>query len=333
MAKINIDWFLISLFGAVAASFFIPSIGANGGPLYLDHFAKWGVFVIFFLHGAKLSISQIKAGLGAIKLHITAQTIVFIIFPIFGALIYFATNGILNPSQRLGIVFLCAISSTISSSIVLTSMAGGNISGTIFSATISGILGIFLTPFIISFFYGHSGQIDPIEAIIEIAKLLFVPFVLGQVLRPLIGKLLERFKLFVANLDRAIIVLIVFVAFCNSNQAKIFSAIPLSSLFAIIAIIIVLFVLSISASGFIAKAVGLDKSDKISAVFVGATKSLANGVPIAGVLFAHDPNIGVIILPLMLYHPLQLAACAWLARKWSIQAPKLVGIEVKPNKK
>ena len=316
----KIDWFLVSLFCAVVLSFIFPQIGANGGPLHLEYVTKWGVFMIFFLHGAKLSFDQIKLGIGAWRLHLVSQSIVFIILPIIGSIIYFASGSLLNEGQRLGILFLCAISSTISSSIILTAMARGNISGAVFSATISGILGIFITPILIASVYAGAGKIDAFSAIIEIMKLIFMPFVLGQCARPIIGKLLERHKSFVANIDRIIIVLIVFAAFCNSNKAQIFTQITPISLVTIAAIISALLFAAIFITKAASKIIGLSRDDNIAAIFVGATKSLANGISIAGVLFAKDPQIGIIILPLMLYHPLQLGVCAWLARRWSANA-------------
>ncbi len=320
MARIQIDWFLVSLFGAITLSFVYPNIGAKDGPLHLDAFAKWGIFVIFFLHGAKLSIAQIKTGLYSYKLHITSQAIVFIIFPLLGIILYYICEGFLSQSQRLGIVFLSAISSTISSSIVLTNMAGGNTAGTIFSATISGIIGIFITPLIIAIFYAHSNQIDALSAIIEIMKLILLPLFIGQVFRPLIKSILEKRKQIIANLDRGIIIIIVFSAFCDSNSAGIFSQTTVTSLIIISLLVVILLIASLFVGELLSNLFGLSSEDKISVIFVGATKSLANGVPIATVLFAQNPNIGIIILPLMLYHPLQLMVCAWLARRYNNSA-------------
>lgn len=318
LAKIPIDNFVLAILCAVLISFIFPQLGTKNSPIRLDLIAKYGVTIVFFLHGANLSFDAIAKGAANWKLHIFVQSITFIIFPIIGFIIFFVFKDLLPLSIRLGFFFLCALSSTISSSVTMTAIGKGNVAGAVFDATISGILGMMITPFLMSIIMKSNkiAEFDTFDAMLKISKTLLLPFILGQLLRPLLKNLIEKYRKIVILTDRATILLIVFVAFCNANLEKIWQKSgPIEILFiALIVAIILGFILFFSFK--LAKFFGFNHQDMVAGVFASSTKSLANGAPIAAILFAGNPMMGMILLPIMLYHQFQLIACSILAGKW-----------------
>lgn len=320
-----IDKFVLSMIIAVIVSFIVPQIGAKGSPLHLDLATTWGVSLVFFLHGANLSFDAVKAGIGAWKLHLFIQCTTFIIFPIIGFIAFFATSGLIGEDVRLGFFFLCALPSTISSSVAMTALGKGNVAGAIFDATLSGILGMIITPFLISLVAKNAGigDLPVLASVLDIMKTLLLPFVLGQLLRPLIGKIMSQNKKLITLTDRTVIVMIVFVAFCNSNVSGVwlkFSPILLIGIFIATGALLA-FVLSLTR--FCAKTFGFNHEDEVAGVFCASKKSLANGAPIAAILFAGNPILGVILLPTMIYHQLQLMVCSILAQRYAAKLDSL----------
>jgi sodium/bile acid cotransporter 7 len=61
---------------------------------------------------------------------------------------------------------------------------------------------------------------------------------------------------------------------------------------------------------------GFSREDEITIVFCGSKKSLSSGIPMAKVFFAPGA-LGMVILPLMLFHQIQLMVCAVLAAQWA----------------
>lgn len=306
------------LFGVILA-FIFPNLGAKGGPFHLDLVAKYGVSVIFFIHGANLSFEKLKAGLANWRLHLISQGLTYLFFPIVGILVFFGLSGFLDYYLRIGIFFLCTVSSTIASSITMTGIAGGNIGGAVWDATISGLIGIFFTPFMVSLVYKTSGtyDLDVTNSVLEIAKAILLPFLLGHLFMPLFGGFIARHKKQFALIDRTIIIIIVFTAFCQSNLNHVWNETPVPQILLVCLIAPSLlggfFVLSYQ----ITKSFKLPIEDRIAAVFVGSTKSLANGAPIAAILFAGDAKLSLILLPLLVYHQAQLIAGMALAQKWA----------------
>lgn len=316
--KIQIDKFVLSMLLAVLISFIFPVLGSNQSIIRLDIIAKYGVTIVFFLHGANLSFDAIKKGAANWKLHIFVQTITYVIFPIFGFFIFFITQDFLPISIRLGFFFLCALSSTISSSVTMTAIGNGNVAGAVFDATISGILGMMATPFLMSLIMNSNNisQFDTIDAMLKIAKTLLLPFILGQISRPLLKNIISKHKKIVTLTDRTTIVLIVFVAFCNANLDKIWQNTSLSVIFIIAVLVAATLFLILFLTTEAAKFFKFNHQDKVAGVFASSTKSLANGAPIAAILFMGNPNMSMILLPIMFYHQFQLIACSILAGKW-----------------
>jgi Predicted Na+-dependent transporter len=217
LKRVVTDWFLCGMLIATLLAYFFPTFGATGGGMHAEYVINIGVFLVFFLHGVNLSSEQITHGLKNWKLHVMVQGFTFAVFP----LIWLLSDKLLGshiPSLlMLGFLYLCALPSTISSSVALTGSAGGNVPAAILNASLSSVLGIFLTPLLVSFVVGSgAGGIDLGATLLDLCAMLLLPLVLGQLLRPWLGKFFARHKRYTNIADKLVILLLVYAAFCNS---------------------------------------------------------------------------------------------------------------------
>jgi solute carrier family 10 (sodium/bile acid cotransporter), member 7 len=322
----KIDGFLAAMLCAVGLAVLAPSLGASGGPLQVGLLTEIGIAAVFFLHGTELSAKALKAGAANWRLHLFVHASTFMLFPAIGFVIFTATRGFISPEVRLGIFYLCALSSTISSSVAMTSLGRGNVPGAVFDATLSGLLGMVLTPLLMGLVSVAGAKPIPLgPAVIDVALKLLAPFAAGHLLRPVIGDLVHRYKPLVMRADRSVIVLIVYGAFCDSTAAGLWSRYGVLTIAEILVAVALLLALVLTATTWGARAAGFSREDEVAAVFCGSKKSLANGAPIAKILFGATPSLGMIVLPLMLYHQLQLIVCSALARRYAARAEAEVG--------
>lgn len=317
----KIDGFLIGMIGAVLLALVAPWLGAADGPLHLPLLTKLGIGTVFFLHGAALAPEAMRAGAANWRLHLLVNGTTFLLFPLAGLAIFAATAGLLPNEARIGIFYLCALPSTISSSVAMTALGRGNVPGAIFNATLSGLLGMVLTPLWVAL-VAHTGSthLPVLPAILDIARTLLLPFAVGQVARIWIGGFVRANKRWTTLLDRSVILLIVYGAFCDSTAAGIWTRYDWTVIAALLAVALVLLAVALAATTRIARALHFSRSDEVAAVFCGSKKSLANGAPIAAILFGQSPALGIIMLPLMLYHQAQLFICSILARRYAARA-------------
>jgi sodium/bile acid cotransporter 7 len=210
-------------------------------------------------------------------------------------------------------LFLTLLPSTVQSSIAFTSIARGNVAAAVCSASFSNLAGIFITPLLASLLMGGSGASMSLESIEKIVLQLLLPFALGHGLRPVIGKFVSKHKAMIGYVDRGSILLVVYTAFSAAVVEGLWSHLPLWELGLIAGLSIVLLAVVLAATWGLGAALGFERADRIVLLFCGSKKSLASGVPIAGVLFP-AAQVGVVILPLMLFHQIQLMACAVIAR-------------------
>ena len=316
----KIDGFLLAMLSAVVLAFVAPKIGATDGVLHMGLVTSLGIALVFFLHGANLSPEALRAGAANWRIHVLVQGTTFVIFPAIGFLIFFGLRSVLDADVRLGLFFLCALSSTISSSVAMTSLGRGNVPAAVFDASLSGVLGMIITPALIglvSAVSGHSFSILP--AIGNVALTLLLPFAVGQAARPLIGGWIAAHKTLVSRADRAVIVLIVYGAFCESTAAGLWWRYDILVIAEIALIVGALLAAVLWLTTRMSRGFGFSLPDEVAAVFCGSKKSLANGAPIAKILFAGSPALGMIMLPLMLYHQFQLIVCSILARRYAAQ--------------
>lgn len=316
--KRKLDWFLIGMIFATWLAWAFPEPGAAGGWLHPELLTKIGVALIFFLHGLVLSFAALKAGTLRWPLHLLVQGATFLFFPLLGLGLNFALGDSVSPELKLGLFFLCALPSTVSSSVALTAAARGNVAGAVFNATLSSLLGIFLTPLWIAYVLKtgeHSFEVAPV--IVDLLRWLVLPLAVGQALRPIFGAWAARHKARISLVDRGTILLLVYTSFCDSFANGVWSQVGWGQLWLMLGISAALFTGVMAAVACVANALGFSPEDKIAAMFCGSKKTLASGVPMAKLIFGAHPALGLILLPIMIYHPLQLVVCGVLAQRWA----------------
>lgn len=308
------DRFILVLIATVALASLLPAQGAVATAA--DRLATAAIVLLFFVHGAKLPRSAIMAGLGHWRLHLLIMASTYLLFPLLGLTLARIFPGLLPPALWTGMLFLCAMPSTVQSSIAFTSAAGGNVPAAIAAASASQLLGIVLTPLLVSLLAeAHGGSID-VSGIGPILLQLLVPFIAGHLLRPWIGGWIERHKPLTAITDRSAILISVYSAFSAAVVEGIWSKLPLPALAALLGVCLLLLALILVATRGLARLFGFAREDEITIVFCGSKKSIISGVPMARVLLP-GPEMGIVLLPLMIFHQIQLMACALLAQRYA----------------
>jgi sodium/bile acid cotransporter 7 len=311
------DSFTIWLLCTVALASVLPCRGQTA--VVLGDVTTLAIGLLFFLHGAKLSREAMLAGLTNWRLHLLVLASTFVMFPLLGLALEPVAAGLLPSGLYVGILFLCTLPSTVQSSIAFTSMARGNVAAAVCSASASNFVGIFMTPLLVSTLIVRGGAApggSPLDAVITIVEQLLLPFLAGQFLRPWVGAWVDRHKPMLKIVDQGSILLVVYTAFSESVNEGLWHKLSLSSLVSLGILCCVLLAIALGLATFASRRLGFSREDEITIVFCGSKKSLASGVPMAKVLFAPSA-LGMVILPLMLFHQIQLMVCAVLAARWA----------------
>jgi sodium/bile acid cotransporter 7 len=331
--KWKIDWFLCGMGFAVFLAWLFPDFGADGGAMHPEIVTKAGVALIFFLHGVSLSFASLKAGTLRWPVHLVVQLCTFVFFPLVGLLALWLTGRWLSPDLRLGFFYLCALPSTVSSSVALTAAARGNVPVAVFNATLSSLIGVFLTPLWIGLMMQSvqsSGQSIPLgKVILDLMIWLILPLIVGQLSRPLLGKWAARNKKFISTVDRCTILLLVYTSFCDSMKWGVWSGHGITALIPTLLGTVGLFFVVFFTVSKVSDLMGFPVADRTAAVFCGSKKTLASGIPMAQLIFGAHPGLSLILLPIMIYHPLQLIICSWLAGRWAKEAD--LAVQPSPN--
>ncbi len=315
LARLRMDSFTLALLATIALATVLPMTGAAAHGL--DRFTDLAIAALFFLHGARLPRESIIAGMLHWRLHLVILACTFVLFPLLGLAFEPLAGRVLTPDLYLGVLFLCALPSTVQSSIAFTSMAGGNVPAAVCAASLSSILGVFLTPLLMGLLAGsQGGMADPLHAVGAIMLQLLVPFVAGHLLRPWIARWVERQRALLRYTDQGTVLLVVYGAFGESVSEGLWSRTPPGALIAAALVAAALLAIAMPGITWLARRLGFSRADEIPIVFCGSKKSLATGVPIAKVLFAGG-NLGAIVLPIMIYHQIQLIVCAMVARRYA----------------
>jgi sodium/bile acid cotransporter 7 len=249
---------------------------------------------------------------------LTVLAATFVLFPLLGLLLSVTLQSFLAPGVILGILFLCLLPSTIQSSITFTSMARGNVSAAVCSASASNLLGVFLTPLLLGFFMNLQGNIS-LGNVGTIVMQLLVPFAAGHLARPYIGAWVERHRKLAGIVDRGSILLVVYFSFGEAVVSGLWHQLGASDLTILLIVNCVLLAAVLVITTLASRLFRFSRADEIAIVFCGSKKSLGSGVPIASIFFP-AATIGMIILPLMLFHQVQLIVCAVLARSYANRA-------------
>jgi len=314
-SRLRPDNFTLALLGTVLLASFLPMRGPAA--MVLDDVTDVAIAALFFLHGARLPRESIVAGLLHWRLHLTILACTFVLFPLFGLAFKPLDGWLLTPELYIGVLFLCALPSTVQSSIAFTSMARGNVPAAVVSASLSSILGVFLTPLLLAVLAGTEGGMhNPAEAIFSIMLQLLVPFVAGHLLRPWIARWVERQRALLRYTDQGTVLLVVYSAFGEAVNEGLWSKTPVLSLLTMAVVAAVLLGIAMPVIGFLSRRLGFNREDRITILFCGSKKSLATGVPMAKILFAGG-SLGAIVLPIMIYHQIQLIVCAVIAQRFA----------------
>ena len=315
------DWFLPGMAAAVALAWLFPNAGAQGGSLRPELINKLGVSLIFFLHGLTLSFAALLAGTRKWRVHVLVQCSTFVLFPALGLLLLAATAGHIDVELRTGLFFLCALPSTVSSSVALTAAARGNVAVAVFNATLSSLLGVVLTPLWLSLALGAAGQALPLGSVVlDLVLWLVLPLLVGQATRPWLGVWATRHRTGINVVDRLTILLLVYTSFCDSMVAGVWQS-GGAALVVSAAACGLLLAFALGLIWLLGHALGFERADRIAALFCGSKKTLASGVPMARVIFGAHPHLAIVLLPIMIYHPLQLVVGGWLASRLARRAP------------
>ncbi len=318
LEKLKIDSFLLMLVTVIVLASVVPCEGQV--KVGFEYATTAAIALLFFMHGAKLSRDAIRQGMGHWRLHLLVFASTFVVFPLLGLALYPLMPHWISPAIFMGFLYLCALPATVQSAIAFTSVAGGNIAAAICSASASSILGVFLSPILVSFLMGLEGgqqqDLNTMNAIGSILLQLTLPFVLGHLARPWIANWINKHRKWVSRTDQSSILLVVYVAFSEAVVQGIWQQVDGYSLLMIVVISCVLLTVVLVINTWAARLLGFDLQDEITIVFCGSKKSLANGVPMANVLFP-AATVGVMLLPLMIFHQIQLMVCAVLAQRYA----------------
>jgi solute carrier family 10 (sodium/bile acid cotransporter), member 7 len=314
-SQAGIEWFVPALIGVVAVATLLPCHGASAQ--VFDSLALLAIGSLFFLQGARLSRHAIVDSMKNWRLHLGVASTTFVLFPLLGLSLLGLWRGLLTPPLQIGVFFLCALPSTVQSSIALTSIARGNVAGAICAATVSNILGVILTPtLLVVMLRVHGGAID-LRGLWKILVELILPFTVGHSLRPWIGLWTERNRSILAITDRSSVLLVVYTAFSAAVIDGVWSQTPPITLAALVLIDALLLISAVMAIKLGNRLFALPRTDEVAMLFCGSQKSAITGVPMAHLLFA-GPAAGTTVLPIIIYHQLQLWLGAWLARRYAL---------------
>ena len=324
LGRLILDPYIGMMLLVVAIAAILPARGQ--GAAIAGTAADVGIVFLFFLYGARLSSKTALDGIMHWKLHIAILLSTFLLFPLMGIAIKPFVQGSLPPALMTGILYLCVLPSTVQSSIAFTSIARGNVPAALGAASASNILGVFLSPFLAGYLLQTHEMALSLHVFQDIMLQLLVPFIAGQLLRPWIGDWVQRSRKVLGYADRGSILLIIYVAFSRGMIDGIWQQLGLADLALLIGLSALLLTFALTITWFIGRQVmGLAIEDAIVLQFCGTKKSLASGLPMAIVLFS-GPALGMIILPLMLFHQIQLIVCAVLARHYGERAETAASI-------
>ncbi len=316
---LSVDTFLLALLAVVAAAAVFPATGAAADAL--DVATKIAIGLLFLLYGARLSPIEALHGLRRWRLHLLVLAATFVAFPILGLLARTLVPSVLTPGLYTGVLFLCLVPSTVQSSIAFTSIAHGNVPAAIVSASLSNMLGVVLTPLLVVLLMQTSGgpQIDA-SAVLDIVLQLLLPFVAGQLLRPWLGKWVHRHPVVTKAFDRGSILIVVYTAFSMSMAEHVWSTVSPWRVVAVAGVCAALLAVMLGVTVGLSRLARLNRADTTVVLFCGSKKSLASGLPMALVFFGTGA-VGLIMLPLILCHQIQLFVCAVIATRMSRTVP------------
>lgn len=311
------DPYIIAILMMVVLASLLPVSGQ--GAVWFGWLTKAAIALLFFLHGARLPREQVIAGLVHWRLHLTVLAFTFLLFPLLGLGLIQLPEWLLPGPLAAGVLYLCLLPSTVQSSIAFTSQARGNVAAAVVAASASNLIGVILTPLLVGLFLHTTTGGISLKAVQDVAVQILLPFTLGQLARPVVAAWVTRNAKLVSYTDRGSILLVVYGAFSAAVVGGLWKQVSALELSVLLAICVILLAGVLTATLMAARALGFSKEDEIVVVFCGSKKGLATGVPMASILFP-AATVGFIVLPVMLFHQLQLMACAVIAQRYGARA-------------
>lgn len=313
----KIDLFIVYLIFSIIVAYFFPHLAIYHDGEVLDILTSVGVSLIFFFYGLKLSFEQIKSGLKNWKLHIVVQLATFLIFPLFVLLFRPLIGDFISENTWVGFFFLATLPSTVSSSVVMVSLAKGNVPAAIFNASISGLIGVALTPLWMSLFLDFTTENVLVDVYGGLLLEIILPVIVGLLLQKYWGTWAARHSKQLSSFDKTVILLIVYSSFAHSFENGVFSTLSNQYLFQLFVAVILLFVLVYSLLYVLCKYVlKFNEADQITALFCGSKKSLTHGSVFGKFIFMNNPYAGLYFLPLMIYHAFQIFIITFIAQRY-----------------
>ena len=311
--KLPVDGYVLAIVGMVVLASVLPAQGV--GIVVAKYVTEAAIALLFFLHGARLSPQEALAGAKHWRLHVLVLASTFVLFPVLGLAARAAFPGLLPPALWTGVILLCTLPSTVQSSIAFTSIARGNVPAALCAASASNLIGMGLTPLLVGLLLaGHGGF--SWQGAGDIVVQLLLPFAAGQAARPWIGRFVHRHKKMLGLVDRGSILLVVYGAFSEGVRQGIWSQLGAGDLARLLGVDAALLAVVMAVTMYGSRALGFNRADEATIVFCGSKKSLASGLPMTTVLMAGQP-VGLLVLPLMLFHQIQLMVCASLANRYA----------------
>ena len=315
MSRLRVDPYILLLLVTVGVASLLPARGIVA--LGVAHATTIAIGLLLFLYGARLSTRAALAGVRHWRLHGVILAFTFVFFPLLGLFSRVLVPDVLTPDLWAGVMFLCCLPSTVQSSIAFTSIAKGNVAAAMCSASFSNLIGIVVTPALVTvFLVTQTGGGVSLVAVRDIALQLLAPFVAGQLSRRWIGGFVARHKQMLGYVDRGSILLVVYAAFSEGVVAGIWSRLSIPSLLSLFLANAAILAAVLGSTMWVARRLRFSTEDQIAIVFCGSKKSLASGLPLASVLLP-AAIAGLMVVPLMMFHQMQLMACAWLARRYA----------------
>lgn len=316
LKKIRIDTFVIAIVISIVLAYFLPQLGASDSPVPMNLISSLGISFIFFFYGLSLSSEAINTGLKNWKLHVSVQASTFVLFPLLILPFFFLVKDTSYELLWLAFLFMAALPSTVSSSVVMVSLAKGNLPGAIFNASISGIIGIILTPlWMMPFIKQTDVAFDFSNIYLQLITEIVIPLILGLLLRKYLGQWARNNRVTLNKFDKFIILLIIYKSFVHSFEDKIFSSVSYIEMLTMVGLVLILFFVVYFLTGWIGKLLKFNHADQITNQFCGTKKSLVHGTVFSEALFGQTSLVGIMLLPLMIYHALQILIISIVATK------------------
>lgn len=313
-ALLKVDWFVPALLGAIFLGWLWPEGGIGTGLFSVKSLSGIGVSIIFLLYGFRLNFKTIIKSMSNWRLHLLIQSATFLVFPLIAIIGRYTIGN--DGFLWQGIIFLSVMPSTVSSAAVLVSLANGNIPAALFNSSLSSILGIILPPVMLSVLQGTSGgDFDTSQVFVKLFFQILLPIIIGVLLNPVVGKTAIKYRSFTRYFDQTVILSIIYYSFANSFYINQFKGLSLLDIAALIGALLVIFILVNYIIYITSRKIGLPKPDMITALFCGSTKSLVHGSTMGRLIYAGNPAVGVIILPILVYHSLQLMMSSIMVNK------------------